>query len=155
MPGSWPPAALPNLNDQNCIERSRATTKYNCFAWAAWEDTRWWEPDPFNINYWPPSAPRELTMGAVIAAYSTRGYLPCGDASLEPGFEKIALFAITDPWGAIIPTHAARQLPDGRWTSKLGPFEDVEHTTVDAVDCPTYGSTAQFLKKPIPVRPVR
>jgi len=43
------------------------------------------------------------------------GYSECHDASLEPGFEKIAIYANTDG-----PQHAARQLVTGRWTSKLG-----------------------------------
>lgn len=35
------------------------------------------------------------------------------------------------------PTHMARQLPDGTWSSKLGPNEDITHFTLDALE--SYG----------------
>jgi hypothetical protein len=48
------------------------------------------------------------------------------------------------------PTHAAKQLPDGRWKSKLGDFEDIEHNTVKAVeDDYCYGTVVQYMKRPI------
>ena len=65
---------------------------------------------------WPDSAAREVTLSAFTAAFSTIGYVVGGDEALEPGFEKVALFA--DAAG--MPSHAARQLPSGAWTSKLG-----------------------------------
>ena len=36
---------------------------------------------------------------------------------IERGFEKIALFADS---ATLAPRHAAHQIPDGRWESKLG-----------------------------------
>jgi hypothetical protein len=65
------------------------------------------------------------------------------DDSLEPGFEKIALYAL-----AGLPKHAARQLPNGRWTSKLGELEDVEHL-VDGLVGTWYGGVIQVLKRPL------
>jgi hypothetical protein len=41
---------------------------------------------------------------------------------LEPGFLKVALYGT-----GLTYTHAARQLADGKWTSKLGKGEDIEH----------------------------
>jgi hypothetical protein len=38
-----------------------------------------------------------------------------------------------------IPTHAALQLESGDWTSKLGDFEDISHSTIEAVSGPVYG----------------
>ena len=54
---------------------------------------------------------------------SLENYFPTVDESLEPGFEKVALYALGG-----VPKHAARQLSSGRWSSKLGDLEDVEHT---------------------------
>jgi hypothetical protein len=36
----------------------------------------------------------------------------------------------------------SRQLPDGTWTSKCGPNEDITHNTLDALESygPAYGS---------------
>lgn len=33
-----------------------------------------------------------------------------------------------------IPTHMARQLPNGAWTSKCGANEDIAHFTLDALE---------------------
>jgi hypothetical protein len=44
-------------------------------------------------------------------------------------------------------TYVARQLPDGRWTSKLGQLEDVTHATTDALEGSDYGEVVQFMKR--------
>src|SRR6266487_89857 len=120
MPGSWPRDDFPNLSDSDYIETSPKTRKYNCIAWAAGDTSRKWWPDPRGIGYWPPSIPRETTVGAFICAYGTLGYTPCADGSYEPGFQKVALFAEKDEDGERTPTHAAVQLENGHWSSKLG-----------------------------------
>lgn len=97
------------------------------------------------VGYWPPNVARHETIESFIHAYETVGYLPSPDGNLEPGFEKIALYI--DPSGT--PTHAARQLSDGRWTSKLGDFEDIEHDTVNDVTGPCYGTIACYLRRPL------
>jgi hypothetical protein len=144
MPGSWPTWELPSLTDKTCTVTSRATNRYNCIAWAASEDHRNWWPDPLRIGYWP-LPKREVTIPAFIEAYRTIGYEVCADDSLEAGLEKIAIFAIRDPFGMIVPTHAALQLQSGEWTSKLGPFEDISHITVSSVAAFTI-RTAAWLK---------
>jgi hypothetical protein len=48
-----------------------------------------------------------------------------------------------------VPKHAARQLPDGRWTSTLGPGEDLEHALHDLKGM-VYGSVVLVLKRPAP-----
>jgi hypothetical protein len=55
-------------------------------------------------------------MSAFIQAYKSLGYELCDNSELEAGFEKIAIYATSDGE----PTHAARQLSVGLWTSKLG-----------------------------------
>jgi hypothetical protein len=86
---------------------------------------------------------REETLAAFVAAFATLGYVPCADDKVEPSFAKIALF--TDPQGK--PTHAAKQLPDGKWSSKLGTLEDISHT-IYGLEGPPYGSAVQYLKRP-------
>jgi hypothetical protein len=79
MPGTWQPADLPSLNDENCAITSPVTGHYNCIAWAAGEDFRWWWPDPLFIGYWPAApVPREVTLAAFEAAYATLGYTAAG-----------------------------------------------------------------------------
>jgi hypothetical protein len=43
--------------------------------------------------------------------------------------------------------HAARQLGTGRWTSKLGPDEDIEHDDVDALEGDHYGVVVRIMKR--------
>lgn len=61
----------------------------------------------------------------------------------EEGFEKIAIYI--DSHGK--PTHAARQLSSGKWTSKLGQLEDIEHSNLDDVTGLHYGSVGAILKR--------
>lgn len=120
--------------------------RYNCIAWAAGNDTRWWWPDASNIGYWPPSVPREETIAAFVSAYALQGYAQCADSTLEPGVEKIAIYGVAID-SDVMPTHAARQLTDGRWTSKLGNCEDIEHDTLEALNGPVYGKAICFLRR--------
>src|SRR5206468_1809140 len=75
--------------------------------------SRWW-PDLAGQETWPEGVPCEATRDAFVAASATLGYAVCTGEELEPGFAKVALFG--DARG--VPTHAARQLDSGRWTSK-------------------------------------
>ena len=132
---------FPLLGPDNHEVTSPETPRYNCIAWAAGDERRWWWPDPDGVAYWPVAAPREETIGAFAAAYGTLGYSPCADASIEPGHEKIAVYALGGP-----PTHAARQLSDGRWSSKLGSSVDIAHS-LEALNGPLYGAAGLFLRR--------
>jgi hypothetical protein len=117
---------------------------YNCIGWAAGVADTWWWPDPGGYDYWPPGVPRQETLDAFIRAFETLGYVPCPDGTPEAGWQKVALYALSG-----IPTHAARQLPGGRWTSKLGPEDDIEHD-LDGLVGPLYGVPIQILRRPHP-----
>ncbi|MGR3310874.1 MAG: DUF7689 domain-containing protein [Candidatus Brocadiales bacterium] len=136
---------FPYLMNSGYSVESPATKEYNCIAWAAGDNKTWWWPDPRNEHYWPPGIPRTETKEAFITAYEMLGYTLCKDAAHESGFEKIAIYVGSNGK----PTHAARQLNSGYWTSKLGQLEDIEHTTVDGLVGYEYGSVAVILKRPI------
>lgn len=135
---------FPRLRDGHLRITSPATSAYNCIAWAAGDEARRWSPDPFpeGLFAWPEGAPKEDTLAAWVAAFGTLGYAPCDDGGLEPGFEKVAIYARD----GTAPQHAARQLPSGRWTSKLGTIEDVEHD-LDGLVGERYGDIVVFLKR--------
>jgi len=141
---SWEPDDLPNLTPDNHKETSPATPVYNCIGWAAGETKYWW-PDG---GYWPKGAPREETLEAFVQAFEVCGFELCEDSLPEEGFEKVALYI--DRSGT--PSHAALQLPNGQWTSKLGIFEDITHSTLDAVNCKEYGRAEWFLKRKRPLK---
>lgn len=137
---------FPGLHGSGYALTSPHSKDYNCIAWAAGETQAWWWPDDDPNNeaiHWPADVIREETLTAFVAAFATLGYQPCPDAELESGFEKVALFASDDG----IPTHAARQLPSGRWTSKLGFLEDIEHG-LGALEGDLYGRVVQVLRRP-------
>lgn len=136
--------AFPELVRTGYAVTSPSTLKYNCIAWAAGEDDRWWWPDAVEVSYWPAGVPREVSIPAFVAAFATIGFAPSPDPNLEPGVLKIAIYARSG-----IPTHASRQLPNGSWTSKLGESEDIEHAIAGLVG-PVYGDVAMVLAKPSP-----
>jgi hypothetical protein len=133
-------AALPRLRADNHRETSPASWQYNCIAWAAGVTDAWWWPIPG--RYWPPDVPREESRAAFVAAFGTLGYAPGASPILESGIEKVALYASDNA-----PTHAARQLPSGIWTSKLGPAIDIEHATLEVVAGGVYGEVIAILSR--------
>jgi len=140
---------FPDLLRTGYLITSPATPEYNCIAWAANDTEVWWEPDSLDLYYWPPGIPRTYTLDAYIEAYKTLGYSVCGDAEYESDFEKVAIYA--DSNGK--PTHAAKQLDSGKWTSKLGRLEDIEHTDLDSIINPIYGTPVVYLKRPNLAKP--
>lgn len=113
----------------------------NCIAYAAGVTNEWWEHTP---GYkWP--AFRSEKIASLVALFAGRGYQACASDALESGYEKVALYELAGEW-----THAAKQLPTGKWTSKLGPDEDIEHDTPDCL-CGTggaYGSIHCIMRRP-------
>ena len=103
----------------------------------------WPDPDLNNAAaFWPAMVSRQETVSSFLSALDTIGFTPCVDDSPETGFEKVALFARNG-----IPTHAARQLAYGRWTSKISALEDIEHT-LHELSGAEYGSVVQVLRRP-------
>lgn len=135
---------FPNLQPGRYRITSPRSSEYNCIAWAARQDDAWWWPDPYGEYFWPDNVPRDETLAAFAAAYATIGFAPCQGPELEPGLEKIAIFARGG-----VPTHAARQLPNGFWTSKLGEEVDIEHEEFAGVAGPDYGNAVLFLSRPL------
>jgi hypothetical protein len=135
---------FPRLPNTDYRVTSQADQFYNCIAWAAGEDSRWWWPAPG--YYWPPQVANQNTLAAFIEAFSALGYARSGSPAFVAGFEKIAIFV--DAAGQ--PTHAARQLPSGRWTSKLGTLEDIEHEAAEHVGGTDYGEVAVILQRGVP-----
>lgn len=135
---------FPKLAAEGYRITSPASKLYNCIAWAGGADTEWWEPVTGPGYYWPKDAAREYTIESLVEVYESLGYAACADGSLEEGFTKVALYANSGDY-----THAARQLDDGKWTSKLGPLEDIEHNTLESLEGDTYGKVVRFMKRPI------
>jgi hypothetical protein len=135
---------FPNLRGQAYQTISPRDGRYNCIAFAAGDHGNWWWPDAEGEDTWPLNVARVVTVAAFRDAFGNLGYVECEHPQLEIGWEKIALFALDD-----VPKHAARQLASGRWASKLGSMEDVEHELNDLTGTMyMYGSADFIMKRP-------
>lgn len=132
--------------NSQCAVVSSGTTDYNCIAWAAQDTTRGWWPTG---GYWPSGVDRRRTLQCFITAFRTLGYDRCDNGELEANSDKVAIYV--DVLNR--PTHMARQLPSGWWTSKLGGWEDIIHKTLSEIegagipDGRDYGRVAAILKR--------
>lgn len=133
--------ALPTLAQLPHEITSPPTTRYNCVAWAAGDETTWWWPDAQRFYYWP-IRQRSVSLESFRAAFATLGYAPAASTAQEAGIEKVAIYARGE-----CPTHVARQLPDGQWTSKCGRLHDLTHT-LEALEGTEYGSVRLVLMRP-------
>ena len=135
---------LPNLSEFRVT--SERSEEYNCFAWALGDDSRWIDPTA-DYAQRTVNVSNESPIDSVVELFLVAGYEVCGDGSLEDGYEKVAIYAKDGE-----PTHAARQLGDGRWTSKPGKYHDIEHDSLDALygdGYGEYGSMALFMARPL------
>ena len=132
---------FPNLSNAGFQVTSPATPSYNCIAWAAGNSQMRWDFAPG--YYWPRRIPRNGFLETVVQVFRSLGFEPCNDGNLEPGVEKVALYAIEGVFA-----HAARQTPKGSWTSKIGTLEDIEHDSLDALEGEEYGHVDQYLQRP-------
>ncbi len=136
----------PRLKESDYRETSPSRRRCNCFGWVIGDEERPWYPrgEP-DRSYWPPGIRDDFSLEAFTEAYATRGFRPSSTgASLVDGVEKIALYL--DDEGE--PSHAALQQPDGRWSSKMGTWEDIEHDSTTCLEGGTYGQVALFLERP-------
>jgi len=143
---------FPLLSHLNYRCTSDETPVYNCIAYAAGDDSIWWEPEQYDDfpTYWPDDAIKDHSLKALVSVFRTLGYRVCKSGDLEPGYEKVALYIKDNgQYG-----HAARQEADGSWVSKLGDWEDIRHATAQAVQTtaepvggPEYGKVAKYMKR--------
>ena len=140
---------LPGLEASSYEVTSDATDHYNCVAWAMDEDDRWWSHEYDDDYYWPDQAPRSGSVDTYRAMFALFGFEECESGDIQRGFEKIAIFADEGRF-----THVTRQLPSGRWTSKLGEDCDIEHDLDDLTRRRTpfsqyrYGEIVGFMRRP-------
>jgi len=134
-------SAFPSLAGTQYQITSNRSVHYNCIAWAASRNDAWWWPDPMGRGFWPDGVARVATIDSFVQAFATLGYIRGQSDAVDPDEEKVALFAKGDT-----PLHAARQLSNGKWTSKLGKSYDIEHE-LQAIAGDQYGRVACILRR--------
>jgi len=136
---------FPKLATVDYAKTSDEDEKYNCVAWALYDTGQWWELVIPGRNiagyYWP--IERDDRLQDWTDMFRLHGYQPTDSAGLEDGFERIAIYTDTDG----TPQHAARQLASGKWTSKIGRWEDIEHGSPFELEGGDYGTIAIIMKR--------
>ena len=123
---------------------------YNCIAWAYQIKERWmWPPKGQPawvldaVTFWPDDN-ASTDVECFVEAFRLKGYEKCDSPDFETGFRKIALYIKP---GTTECTHAARQLSNGAWTSKLGQSFDIQHGTPQSIEGRWYGNVYCYMKK--------
>ena len=119
---------------------SPMTVEYNCVAWAVHDNRRWWDTAPG--YFWPHDVQNDWTLATFVRAFEEVGFAECSQGEFESGFERIAILVDDDGDFA----HVARQLGLGKWTSKLGDWEDIEHD-LSLLQNSTYGRLVSFMRR--------
>jgi hypothetical protein len=108
-----------------------ATMNYNCIAWAVGVTNQW---------VWPIKPGKEPSVADFDVLFGKHGYRRVKGLNfdLKTGTQKIVLYGKRkgQTWE---PTHVARQLFDGSWSSKLGNLPLVRHLEPSDLDGGVYG----------------
>jgi len=137
---------FPRLRAGSFQITSRPTPLYNCIAFAAGVVDEWWE---YRRGYTWPNAGRNPSLDEAIELFAGLGFAVCDNDLPETHWEKIAIYG--DHAGY---THAARQLESGRWLSKLGKLQNIEHKRLVDLTGGDYGDVKQIMRRRRPVKSV-
>ena len=136
------------MNSTNYLVTSCKDPRYNCLAWAVGDISKKWDPiEGVRGYYWPPGIGREGTVNECAEVFILHGYTNSDTPRPELGYEKVAIFEDENGW-----SHIARQLRDGKWSSKLGKGADIEHLYLESLEGPdpAYGKHVRYLKRQRP-----
>ncbi len=137
-------AAFPNLADEAFEILAPPSTRYNCVAYAAGDQTQNWDYE--EDSYWPPWASRNDKQESMVDVFAGLSYQPCDDHRLEQHYVRIALYEKDG-----IAQHVALQMPNGRWRSKMGSGPLIEHHSPVSLSGRIYGAPTVFMRKATPV----
>ena len=125
---------VPRIANRSLLSASRSypgfpNKGYNCYAFALGHKDRHIIKDNDPVDQYI----KEFE-DAGYRCYEPRDYRP-EHSALEPGIEKVALYARDVPGkGLVHCTHAAKQLSTGCWASKLIICELIEHSLTGLED---------------------
>ena len=115
---------------------------YNCIAYAANDTSQRWDPN--TDNYWPPWAPGNNWIDSLKQVFAGLGYEECEDSRLENGYLKVALY---EEQGEA--KHAAVQMLNGHWRSKLGYGPVIEHRSPESLSGGMYGDVTTYMRRAV------
>jgi hypothetical protein len=137
-------SSFPHLQNSPHRKTSEPAGGENCIAHAVGARGEWWEP--VIGRFWPLGPPHyNHKIESLVRVFERMGYVECDSADHDPEYEKIAIYGDEGVY-----THVARQLiEDGSWTSKLGPEDDINHATPEALAGGEYGNVVKIMRRPI------
>lgn len=149
----------PNSRNKPLKIKSPITPKYNCVAYSLNREDIWYESiDNDDIRnglcvllqrsiIWPEALSKGILINNYLELYKLNGFEKVNDLdiSVEVGYVKIAIYGNTEQ----VFTHVCRQMEDGKWVSKLGSFQDVEHDDLEVLEGSHYGKVMVVMKKKI------
>ena len=135
---------FPKLKEFPYKPTSPRDPRYNCIAFAVGDVTQFWDDVGVRGYYWPPGIPGPDNLIGWTKVFEIHGYSETDDRSLEPEYEKVAIYANDDG-----PQHVARQKASGYWTSKMGKGIDMEHA-LEWIEGEFYGKVVRIMKRKCP-----
>jgi hypothetical protein len=138
---------FPDLNSDSKFRISSSVDfKYNCIAYALIITDKWvWPLKDKDGIWWPEELPKNIAINTFIKLFELKSYSVCENGEMEDGFQKIVIY--TEEANPNEVTHAARQLNDGNWTSKLGSGNDIIHSDPSSIEGEIYGKVSTFMKR--------
>ena len=130
--------AFPNLANEGFEIVDQPTEQYNCIAYAAGDTSKWWWPD--GINYWPPWARETSRIESLIEVFAGLGYEQCAHNDTEDGYQRVVLYEVDGEM-----KHAAMQMPNLRWRSKMGQGPVIEHLSPESLSGGMYGDATAYM----------
>ena len=134
--------AFPNLANEDFETVGEPSELYNCIAFAAGDTSKWWWPD--GINYWPPWATGTNRIESLIEVFAGLGYEHCDHNDTEGGYQRVALYEVDGEM-----KHAAMQMSNLRWRSKMGQGPVIEHDSPESLSAGICGSPTAFMRRAV------
>jgi hypothetical protein len=143
--------------DMNFAITSASSPDYNCISWAYGVSDLWiWPPCEYEseslsvLHYWPVGILDSSEVSVFISLFASLGYVLCDSSRHESGYERISLHVYR---GTTICTHASRELVEypyaGMWTSKLGKWNDIRHSSPYVFDGSEYGAVHCIMRRAV------
>ena len=95
------------------------------------------------FHYWPDGVEDNEDVTTFIDAFKLKGYYVCDSWEHEEGYRRVALYVKEGTKC----THASRELLSGKWTSKLGKAQDIQHGTPFSIEGLVYGRVYCIMKR--------
>ena len=131
--------SFPNLKHKENFEyTSNQTDDYNCVAWANEKDD-----DFITIPYYNSNDCFNDMLEGYINYFISFGFERTEYFEKDNKYTIIALYTKDENQFM----HVARLLENGKWTSKIGNWEDIEHTTLNSLSGGAYGEPTVFMRK--------